>query len=99
MKSRKGTRLATILLAIVMLLVVAACGENGGDGVPDKYQKKVTFQVVNGTWEDDLSLIHIFPLLPGPEPPAPLSRCRTAYRQFTLSVCCAARAIRGFIPS
>lgn len=31
-------------------------GENGGgDGVPDKYQKKVTFQVVNGTWEDGTS--------------------------------------------
>lgn len=31
-------------------------GENGGgDGVPDKYQKKVTFQVVNGTWADDTS--------------------------------------------
>lgn len=27
----------------------------GGDGVPDKYQKKVTFQVVNGTWEDGTS--------------------------------------------
>ena len=35
MKARKGTRLATILLAIVMLLVVAACGENGGDVVTD----------------------------------------------------------------
>ncbi len=22
------------------------------DGIPDKYQKKVTFKVVNGTWED-----------------------------------------------
>ncbi|WP_440447661.1 LPXTG cell wall anchor domain-containing protein, partial [Ruminococcus sp.] len=26
-------------------------GENP-DGIPDKYQKKVTFKVVNGTWED-----------------------------------------------
>ena len=29
--------------------------DGGGDGVPDKYQKKVTFQVVNGTWEDGTS--------------------------------------------
>ena len=27
-------------------------GADGGDGIPDKYQKKVTFQVVNGTWAD-----------------------------------------------
>ena len=29
-------------------------GENP-DGIPDKYQKKVTFKVVNGTWEDKTS--------------------------------------------
>ena len=35
-------------------------GENGGgDGVPDKYQKKVTFQVVNGTWEDGTSAARV----------------------------------------
>ena len=28
-------------------------GGNEGDGTPDKYQKKVIFKVVNGTWEDD----------------------------------------------
>ena len=28
-------------------------GDNGGDNIPDKYQKKVTFKVVNGTWADD----------------------------------------------
>ncbi|WP_298030384.1 S-layer homology domain-containing protein [uncultured Dysosmobacter sp.] len=27
-------------------------GDDGGDGTPDKYQKKVTFEVVNGTWAD-----------------------------------------------
>ena len=27
-------------------------GVNGGDGIPDKYQAKVTYQVVNGTWSD-----------------------------------------------
>lgn len=27
-------------------------GDNGGDGIPDKYQAKVTYQVVNGTWAD-----------------------------------------------
>lgn len=27
-------------------------GETGGDGIPDKYQKQVTFKVVNGTWAD-----------------------------------------------
>ena len=26
-------------------------GEDGGDGIPDRYQKKVTFKVVNGTWD------------------------------------------------
>ena len=26
--------------------------EEKPDGIPDKYQKKVTFKVVNGTWED-----------------------------------------------
>ena len=26
--------------------------ENTGDGIPDKYQKKVTFKVVNGAWND-----------------------------------------------
>lgn len=31
----------------------------GGDGVPDKYQKKVTFQVVNGTWEDGTSAARV----------------------------------------
>lgn len=25
----------------------------GGDGIPDKYQAKVTYQVVNGTWSND----------------------------------------------
>ena len=27
-------------------------GADGGDGIPDKYQKQVTFKVVNGTWAD-----------------------------------------------
>ena len=27
-------------------------GEDGGDDIPDKYQKKVTFKVVNGDWND-----------------------------------------------
>ena len=33
---------------------VSSDGENGdeGDGTPDKYQKKVIFKVVNGTWAD-----------------------------------------------
>lgn len=26
--------------------------DNGGDGIPDKYQAKVTYQVENGTWAD-----------------------------------------------
>lgn len=32
-------------------------GENGdkADGTPDKYQKKITFKVVNGTWADGTS--------------------------------------------
>ena len=25
--------------------------DGGGDGIPDRYQKKVTFKVVNGTWD------------------------------------------------
>jgi hypothetical protein len=41
-------------------------GENGDepDNVPDKYQKKVTFKVVNGTWDDgtELDLIHYLTL-------------------------------------
>ena len=30
-------------------------GENGGngDGIPDKYQKKVIFEIINGKWSDD----------------------------------------------
>ncbi len=30
-------------------------GENGeaGDGIPDKYQKKIIFEVINGKWSDD----------------------------------------------
>lgn len=44
-----------------MITVIYAADEKGawddngneqGDGIPDKYQKKVTFQVVNGTWAD-----------------------------------------------
>ena len=27
-------------------------GANGADGIPDKYQKKVTFRVENGKWSD-----------------------------------------------
>ena len=27
--------------------------ETGGDGIPDKYQKEVTFKVVNGAWNDE----------------------------------------------
>lgn len=27
-------------------------GENGGDGIPDKYQATVVYNVVNGTWSD-----------------------------------------------
>ena len=30
-----------------------AGGENGPDNIPDKYQKKVTFKVANGKWNDE----------------------------------------------
>ena len=34
-------------------------GVNGGDGIPDKYQAKVTYQVVNGTWSDDTTAAQV----------------------------------------
>ena len=42
-------------------------GDDGDeqDDIPDKYQKKVTFKVVNGTWDDgtELDLIHYLTLI------------------------------------
>ncbi|MGM9916581.1 InlB B-repeat-containing protein, partial [Anaerotignum sp.] len=37
----------------------------GGDGIPDKYQAKVTYEVENGTWdgEDAADKVHIFTVL------------------------------------
>ena len=39
-------------------------GVDGGDGIPDKYQAKVTYQVVNGTWADgsDTDKVEVFTL-------------------------------------
>ena len=35
-------------------------GNDGPDGVPDKYQKKVTFKVVNGTWSDNTTTKDVY---------------------------------------
>ena len=34
-------------------------GVNGGDGIPDKYQAKVTYQVENGTWSDGTAVAQV----------------------------------------
>ena len=35
-------------------------GTDGPDGVPDKYQKKITFIVVNGTWSDNTTTKDVY---------------------------------------
>ena len=48
---KKGTGDIAYIFTAIWEVDKIGDGENP-DGIPDKYQKKVTFKVVNGTWED-----------------------------------------------
>ena len=48
---KKGTGDIAYIFTALWKVDKIGDGENP-DGIPDKYQKKVTFKVVNGTWED-----------------------------------------------
>ena len=58
-RATSGTLTGNVEITAVYSLDEVGGENGGGDGVPDKYQKKVTFQVVNGTWEDGTSAARV----------------------------------------